>query len=224
MNLIALDLDGTLEDSRRDMTSAVHRVRKSLKLPARTDDAVLPWVNQGMETLYRNCFDDYLTQGGMVRVQQAYEADYMENVARETRLYPGIPQTLETLRELGCLAVVTNKPERISRRLLEVLGVGGFITAVVGGDTCGEIKPSPALLHAAARLCGFSSTKGRAFMIGDTAADIKMGRAFGATTVWCGWGYADSPGENPDFIARAATELPGLVRSTLDGSRDPARL
>ncbi|WDT80842.1 MAG: hypothetical protein MPW14_03405 [Candidatus Manganitrophus sp.] len=58
--MICLDLDGTLEDSRRDMISVVHRLREALGLPRRTDDAILPWVNKGMEQLYRACFDDYL--------------------------------------------------------------------------------------------------------------------------------------------------------------------
>jgi phosphoglycolate phosphatase-like HAD superfamily hydrolase len=58
MRLICFDLDGTLEDSRRDMVAAVHRVREALGLTPRSNEAVLPWVNKGMETLYRACFND----------------------------------------------------------------------------------------------------------------------------------------------------------------------
>ena len=60
MKMICLDLDGTLEDSRSDMTAAVHRVRAGLGLPSRSDEAILPWVKKGMDPLYRACFDDYL--------------------------------------------------------------------------------------------------------------------------------------------------------------------
>jgi phosphoglycolate phosphatase-like HAD superfamily hydrolase len=41
MPLVAFDLDGTLEDSRRDMVAAVDRVRRELGLPARSYDASL---------------------------------------------------------------------------------------------------------------------------------------------------------------------------------------
>ena len=217
MHLIALDLDGTLEDSRSDMAAVVHRVRARLDLPARPDEAVRPWVNRGMDQLYRACFDDHL-QGSDVRladVRARYEEDYLVNVARETRLYPGIAAALARLAELGRLAVVTNKPERISRRLLATLGVDGAFSAVIGGDTCAATKPDPRVLEEAARRCGFDAASGRAVMIGDTAADVALGRAFGAVTIWCAWGYVDDPGGKPDFTAETPEALPELVRAAL---------
>lgn len=220
--MICLDLDGTLEDSRRDMAAAVHRLRKALGLPARSGEMIFPWVNQGMDQLYRSCFDDYLkaNEAGYAEVRLRYEADYLENAAVETRLYPGIAGALKHLSRLAPLIVVTNKPERISRRLLDLLGVGAFFTDVIGGDTCGATKPDPLLLKEASRRCRFDPARGRAIMIGDTAADIKMGRAFGAATVWCAWGYVHEPGEPPDCIAPSPEVLPGLAQTLLQGT-DP---
>jgi phosphoglycolate phosphatase len=214
MTLIALDLDGTLEDSRRDMVGVAQRVRASLKLPTRPDDALLPWVNKGMDQLYRACFDDYVqgVESRVTEVRIRYEADYFDHVAVETILYPGIAPAIEQLATMGVLACVTNKPERISWRLLEVLGISKHFMAVIGGDTCPKGKPDPMVLEAAARRCGFKKTPARTVMIGDTAADLAMGRAFGATTIWCAWGYVDQPGdERPDLIARTPDQLPELV-------------
>lgn len=223
--MIGLDLDGTIEDSRGDMVAAVRRVREALQLARRSDDTILPWVNKGMESLYRACFDDYLS-GHDVRfdeVRSRYEADYLENVAVQTRLYPGMAEAIESLAEAGALALVTNKPERISRRLLEALGVDRFFSCIIGGDTCAAAKPDPILLEEAARRCGFDASGGRAVMIGDTAGDIKLGRAFGAATIWCAWGYADHPGEEADFIAEHPSALPGLVQKLFSSSPAPAR-
>lgn len=215
MTLVALDLDGTLEDSRADMVAAVERVRQTLGLPPRPASDVRPFVNAGMDALYRACFDDYLAAPDGERryatVREAYEADYFAHVAVETRLYPGIVSALDALAAHGRLACVTNKPERISRRLLEALGVGDRFSAVVGGDSCAESKPSPLMLEAAARGAGFERTPAQSFMIGDTTADIRMGKAYGATTIWCAWGYAEAPGEAPDFEARTPEELAGIV-------------
>ena len=221
MNLIGLDLDGTLEDSRSDMTAVVQRVRVGLGLPARTDDAVRPWVNKGMDQLYRACFDDYIRENNarLAEVRKRYETDYLENVAVETRLYPGISESISRLADLGRLAVITNKPERVSRRLLEVLGIDKFIGTVIGGDTCPKGKPDPMVLEEAARRCGFEKKNGRAVMIGDTEADMKLGRAFGATTIWAAWGYADRINAEPDFTAKTPADLPALVRSIL--ARNP---
>jgi 2-phosphoglycolate phosphatase len=223
-HLICLDLDGTLEDSRSDMVAAVHRVRARLGLPSRSHEAVLPWVNRGMEALYRACFDDYLQgDAGLSEVRIQYETDYLENVAVETRLYPGIAGALKHLSALAPLAAVTNKPERISRRLLDLLGVGNYFKTVIGGDTCAATKPDPLLLKEAAQRSGFDPMKGRAIMIGDTAADIKMGQAFGALTVWCVWGYAQEPDEASDFIAPSPEVLPALVETAFSFPKRPLR-
>jgi phosphoglycolate phosphatase len=218
VNLIGLDLDGTLEDSRSDMTAAVRRVRAALGLAPRGDDAIRPWVNRGMDQLYRACFDDYVNgdDSRLAVVRERYEADYVENVAHDTRLYPGIADSLARLAERGRLAVITNKPERISRRLLDMLGVGERFAAIIGGDTCAKGKPDPLVLSEAAKRCGFVAGRGRAIMIGDTAADVQLGRAFGAATIWCAWGYVDHPDEKPDFIARHPNQLPDLVGAALE--------
>jgi phosphoglycolate phosphatase len=217
VNLIGLDLDGTLEDSRTDMTAAVQRVRAALGLAPRPDGAIRPFVNRGMEQLYRACFDDYISgnDARLAVVRERYETDYLANLAHDTRLYPGIADSLATIAERGRLAVITNKPERISARLLDVLGVGKLFDAIIGGDTCTKGKPDPIVLSEAAKRCGFVADRGRAVMIGDTTADVQLGRAYGAATIWCAWGYADQPGEQPDFIARHPEQLPSLVAEAL---------
>lgn len=224
-NMICLDLDGTLEDSRRDMISVVHRLRGALGLPRRTDDAILPWVNKGMEPLYRACFDDYLQEdeARLEEVRRRYEADYLENAVCETKLYPGVAEAVNRLSKIAPLVVVTNKPERISRRLLDLLGIGKFFADVIGGDTCAVTKPDPLVLKEAALCCGFIPEKGRAVMIGDTAADIKMGRAYGAATIWCAWGYVHQPGEQPDCIAPSPEVLPALVQTLFTLPPNPTR-
>jgi phosphoglycolate phosphatase len=219
VKLIALDLDGTLEDSRADMVAAARRVRAQLGLPAREDALLAPWVSGGMDQLYARCFDDFVA-GDPARheqVRQAYEADYLECVAVTTKLYGGIEPALRELAGLGALACVTNKPERISRRLLDVLGVGSLFRAVIGGDTCLRAKPDPVMLEAAAERCGIApgageERKSRVVMIGDSTADIALANAFGATSVWCAWGYAAWEGDLPaDFVAQAPHDLAQIV-------------
>ena len=216
MHLIGIDLDGTLEDSRDDMTAVARRVRSRFHLPARDDAELRPWVNAGMDRLYRACFDDYLAAGEIVarleQVRVAYEADYHENIAVKTRLYDGIEAAVAELARLGALCCITNKPEKLSRRLLEALGIARHFVAVVGGDSCPRAKPDPIMLRAAAERAGFDPARGRAFMIGDTDGDVELARGFGATSVWCAWGYVTEPGLPPDHVARSPRALPEIVR------------
>lgn len=212
MNLVALDLDGTLEDSRADMVDAVHRVRAAYGVVARDDEAVRPHVNRGMPHLYRACFDDC---GDVDAVRAAYTADYLAHIADSTRLYDGIAGALPRLAEMATLVVVTNKPEALSEALLEALGVRGHFACVMGGDSTAEPKPSPLSLRTAAERLGFDARVGRAVMVGDSAGDVKVARAFGAASVWCAWGYVEAPGVEPDAVARHPADLPGVVAGLL---------
>ena len=211
--LIAIDLDGTIEDSRSDMVAAARRVRAAFGLPPRPDSALRPYVNAGMDLLYRACFDDYLAEDPdrYARVRSAYEADYLANVAVQTKLYTGMAGALAGLAQRGNLACVTNKPEQISRHLLSVLGVGDLFQTVVGGDSCDHIKPHPIMLRTAAERCGYAQGSVKAVMIGDTQADVQLGRAFGARTIWCAWGYVESVADPGDATAHNPEHLLRLV-------------
>ena len=224
MPLIALDLDGTLEDSRADMVASVHRVRARLGLSARPDAAVRPWVNRGMPTLYARCFDDWSgmpagDSASAARLTRDYEADYFAHIAVETRPYPGIPAALSALAGLGTLVVITNKPERLSRHLLATLGLDHHFAEVMGGDSCAEPKPSPLSLRIAAARCGISPGRDAVLMIGDSPGDIRLGHSFGAITVWCGYGYSQHPGPiAPHHQVTRPSALVACVRGALAGA------
>ena len=209
---IGIDLDGTIEDSRADMVASIHRVRSALDLPARTDDELRPWVSRGMDNLYARCFDDY---DGDESVPERYQADYLAHVADQTRLYDGMADALRHLAEVAPVVVVTNKPEHISRALLEALGVGPHVRDVVGGDTCAEAKPSPAMLEEAARRAG---STGPCVMIGDSNGDIRMAQSYGASVIWCAWGYLDAPETEPSERATDPSVLATLARRILYNS------
>ena len=216
-----IDLDGTLEDSRADMTAAARRVRARFGLPVWEDERLTPNVNRGMTELYLACFSDFVSAqaahgvsqtDALERVRLAYEADYGAHIADETRLYEGMKDTIEDLAARGKVICVTNKPEALSRRLLAALGIAASFTDVMGGDSCAECKPSCLPLQIAAERHGFDPARDAAYMIGDSAGDVRCGRAFGAKVIWCAYGYASTPGpEEPDFTAHKPMEILACV-------------
>jgi phosphoglycolate phosphatase len=216
VTLIALDLDGTLEDSRVDMVGAIVRVRERLGLPARPGAEFRDHVIRGMPHLYAHCFAEHLEGDDgrrLAGIRDAYTAEYSAHIDDTTRLYDGMAEALAALADIGRLALVTNKPEGLSDQLLRALGVRRLFGAVIGGDTCPTAKPTPApLAEAVARLGG----GGPVFMVGDSAGDIACGSAFGATTIWCQWGYKDDPGPRaPDAIAENPGALPSIIQARL---------
>jgi phosphoglycolate phosphatase len=113
--------------------------------------------------------------------------------------------------------LVTNKPEALSELLLDSLGVRSFFSAIVGGDTCHSGKPDPVTLEKAAELSGFDGDRKRVFHIGDSAGDQRCAKAYGATAIWCAWGYLDDPPTepSPDLEVAEPKQLFGLIKSRI---------
>lgn len=186
--LVCFDLDGTLEDSRVDMVAAIQSLRDALGLPTRGFEELVPWVSKGMPALYANAFDDVSDVDIQATLPERYAEAYASRIADETCLYDGIAELLMMLSNLDGvqLAVVTNKPLALSRLLLERLGVLHHFDAVIGGDTFDFAKPNPGMLQGAVEESG---STGPCVMVGDSAGDVNMAKAFGAHSIWCAWGY-----------------------------------
>ena len=67
---------------------------------------------------------------------------YREHCLRHTRLYPGVLETLRHFRGKK-MAVVTNKPVKISAYMLDQLGLSSYFDVLIGGDSLPNKKPHP---------------------------------------------------------------------------------
>jgi phosphoglycolate phosphatase len=106
----------------------------------------------------------------------------------KTRLYPGVKQTLAALAGRK-LAVLSNKMERLTRKVVELLEIASSFAAVKGGDSYGVLKPAPQGLAALIQELGGSPE--RTLMVGDKPADIVTGRGAGTHTAAVTYGYGD---------------------------------
>ena len=225
MSVVAFDLDGTLEDSRKDMVAAVVRTRRSFSLPiasryvsARTSTeewttCIAPALTTCLTPRLRNRngFEpgspDWLETYD--RIRRIYSQEYGAHIADETRLYDGILEALQSISSDGhSLALVTNKPEKLSEKLLEALGIRSMFSVIVGGDTCDNSKPHPEPLQYAVQRSGGS----QAIMVGDSQGDVRCAQAAAFPVIWCAWGYADSIAPLvPTKVAQTPPELPGII-------------
>jgi D-glycero-D-manno-heptose 1,7-bisphosphate phosphatase len=121
-------------------------------------------------------------------------------------LLPGAVEGLRRLAELGLgLAVVTNQSglrrgyfdrltlDAIHDRMRALLAQGGvqldgiYVCPHTEEDGCECRKPRPGLVRQAAAELGFDPAE--AFVLGDKACDVDLGRAVGATTFLLRTGY-----------------------------------
>jgi phosphoglycolate phosphatase len=189
VNLFVFDLDGTLIDSERDLALAVNATRSNAGLDALPHDVIASHVGNGAPVLIRKSLGPQATEE---QVQQglAFFLDYYrEHMLDHTRLYPGVEDGLRTLSQDCQLAVLTNKPERFSRMILEGLGVGGCFARIYGGNSFATKKPDPYGLSRIIR--ELATSKSRTLMVGDSAIDVHTARNAGVLS--CGVTYGLQP-------------------------------
>jgi phosphoglycolate phosphatase len=200
---VVFDLDGTLVDSRADLAAGVNRARARFALAALPVDAVVGMIGEGARRLVERAFRD----APDVPVDAALErflADYAPIATEATRPYPGIPELLEALARERPLALLTNKPEAISRAILAAFGWSPHFAVVIGGDTLAARKPDPAGLRHIAAIAGIAVE--RLTLVGDTAIDGATARAAGCAFVLVEWGFAgELERRGIEAAARAAT-------------------
>ncbi len=185
--LIVFDLDGTLVDSRRDLANAANALVTELGGTPLSEEAVGNMVGEGAAVLVRRALAasglDPEQTGALPRFLDLYD----ERLTEHTRPYEGILAILQALRARATLAVLTNKPQAATEKLLAGLDLRPFFQDVVGGDTPLGRKPDPAGLRELARRAGasFQTTT----LVGDSPIDLETGRRAGCEVVLVRYGF-----------------------------------
>jgi phosphoglycolate phosphatase len=179
--LAVLDLDGTLVDSLGDLHASVNHALAAVGLPPRSLEEVRGFVGEGARRLLERSVGaraDLLDPA-----LEAWRVHYEAHLLDRTRPYPGIEAALRGAgREL---AVLTNKPGAMARRILEGLGLAPRFRAVVGGGEAPR-KPDPGGLRALMAEAG--AGPGETVLVGDSRVDVETGRAAGVRVVAVTWG------------------------------------
>ncbi len=208
MDLLIFDLDGTLIDSKLDLAHAVNATRAHLDLPPLPHELIYSYVGNGAPMLVRRALGEEMPQETVDRALEFFLAYYRDHMLDYTVLYPGVKETLEKLDNgQRRLAVLTNKPVRISGAILDGLGVGNHFFRVYGGNSFEQKKPHPMGIEALLRESG--ATKERTLMVGDSAVDVLTARNAGIPC--CGVTYGFQPEglqtEPPDFLIERMDQI-----------------
>jgi phosphoglycolate phosphatase len=179
--LAVFDLDGTLVDSVDDLAASVSHALATLGLPPRTTGEIRGFVGEGARRLLERAVEPHgeLVLPALALWREHYEAHLLDR----TRLYPGIGAALAGAGRL--LAVHTNKPGALARKILAGLGVASRMVAVVGGDEAPR-KPDPTgTLEIMARAGAAAEDT---VFVGDSRVDVATARAAGVALVAVTWG------------------------------------
>jgi phosphoglycolate phosphatase len=190
MNLLIFDLDGTLIDSKLDLAHAVNATRLHMGLTALDHERVYSYVGNGAPVLIRRVLGPDAAEPQVEEALEFFLEYYREHYLDYTTLYPGVRESLDRLRDAHKqLAVLTNKPVRISKAILDGLAVGPHFFRVYGGNSFDFKKPHPIGVETLIREAAV--TPDQTLMIGDSSVDVRT--AINAGIRSCGVTYGFQP-------------------------------
>jgi phosphoglycolate phosphatase len=212
---LIFDLDGTLIDSEKDLVLSVNAMLRQLGRAELAEETISGYIGQGAPVLIARALGNgaagAVTDEEQKRALQFFLGYYEEHKMDNTRAYPGVAEALAELRGYP-MAVLTNKPHRISRRILEALGLAGYFRAIYGGNSFETKKPDP--LGAQTILHEFGVAPGEALLIGDSEIDVQTARNAGtlAAVVTYGFGVYDRTAHPADVYLDSLTALIPMLR------------
>lgn len=217
LRLVMYDLDGTLVDSVPDLAIATDGMLEDMNLPKAGEEKVRLWIGNGIPILVKRALVDDMDgdRPGIVgreifvKAYESFKHHYSVEVGKHSCLYPGIKEFLQAMADKGTQqAVVTNKSELFTSKLLKMMGIDHFFQLSLGGDSLDQQKPHPMpLLHAMEH---FGVSKQHSIMIGDSSNDIKAAKAAGIRVIGLPYGYNHGEpieSSGPDLVVNNLTEL-----------------
>jgi phosphoglycolate phosphatase len=219
IKLVVFDLDGTLIDSERDLAAAVNAMlvkygRKELPI-----DVIGTYIGDGAPMLIRRALGDPADREFLQDALNYFLLYYREHKLDSTCLYGGIR---EALQQIGShngvgrqMAVLTNKPVRVSRDILAGLGVNSSFFQVYGGNSFDTKKPDPLGANTLIKEAGVSPEE--TVMVGDSQVDVLTARNAGLWSVGVTYGFAPRTLEQviPDVLVDTPAELASALNGEL---------
>jgi phosphoglycolate phosphatase len=209
---LIFDLDGTLIDSKRDLILSVNAMLRELGREELHEDTISGYIGHGAPQLVGQALGNGASEEERDRALKYFLSYYEDHKMDSTCAYPGVPEALDQLADYP-MAILTNKPVRISARILEALGLAKYFRAVYGGNSFATKKPDP--LGANTILRELVAAPGEAILIGDSEVDVQTARNAGtlAAAVNYGFGTHDRAAHPADLYLDRLTDLVPLLRN-----------
>jgi len=190
VSLCIFDLDGTLIDSRLDLANSVNAMLAEAGRPPLEHPVIFSYVGNGAPVLVRKALGPEASEDQVAHSLKYFIDYYRDHAMDDTTLYPGVRDALDRLHAGGVqLAILTNKPVRISESIMNALGLTPMLFRVYGGNSFDQKKPNPIGIDTLRREAGIDAHQ--TWMVGDSIVDMQTARNAGVYS--CGVTYGLQP-------------------------------
>ena len=187
--IVIFDMDGTLIDSKKDITISVNYVREQhYNLTPLSEEFIVEAINKEVRNL-PELF--YGTQEYQKKDMLLFEEHYEKQCVQNPYLYEGIQEMLEALKCADVkLSVATNAPTKFAQRMLESLGVAQMFDVIIGADSVQSSKPNPEMLYHILSFYGYNEALDSAWMVGDNSKDMQSAYNANINALFATWGFS----------------------------------
>jgi phosphoglycolate phosphatase len=217
---ILFDLDGTLVDTAPDLLASLNAVLTRVGHRPVVPSELRSMVGHGVKALFERAFRETgtaVSAGQLADYGGEFLAHYRANIARESRPFPQVPETLKRLADAGAmLGVCTNKPQELTDLLLAQLDLARHFGAVYGGGRASRSKPDPRHVLELVEALG---SPARVVMVGDSTVDVTAARAAQIPVIVMTYGYTPVAAQDlgADAVADDFSALPELILRLAEG-------
>ena len=192
--LLIFDLDGTLADTREDIANAVNLTRAHYRLAPLSLERVVSYVGNGSRTLIERSFSDQPDTDAATALC-VFSDMYARHLIGKSRLYPGVEATLYRLHAEGVpMAVLSNKPGDLCRRIISHFQLESYFFKVIGGGDLPALKPDPGGIFHILDQCESPVAPESVWMVGDHWTDLETASRAKIKSAFCRYGFGDRKG------------------------------
>jgi phosphoglycolate phosphatase len=185
---VFFDLDGTLADTAPDLVAAINQLLIDRNLSPKPYLFLRPYASAGARGLLEGAFGITPDHADYIALRDEFMHNYEKALLVDSVLFDGISHLLDQIEEAKIpWGIVTNKGERFTHPLTELMGLRQRAASTVSGDTTPYPKPHPAPILHAAKIANIDPTK--SIYVGDDIRDVIAGKAAGMHTVAAAYGY-----------------------------------
>jgi len=211
IDFMIFDFDGTLVQSCQDLAAAVNYALRRLGAPILDLNTVKHFIGDGVKKLIERSLGDE-RKGDLDKAREIFLSYYEDHLLDTTSLYPGVLEILDHFHGIHKV-IITNKPENLTLKIAQGLGVDGYFEEIVGMDSRSYVKPDKRLLLP--YLDKFSVDKEKTVVIGDGVNDVRLAKNAGVMSCALLNGLTDRNqlfALEPDFSCERISELKDLFR------------
>ena len=205
---VAFDLDGTLTDPKRGLTSAFAYGLRKIGLRVDDVESLKKFIGPPLRDSFR---DEYgLSEQDADDALMLFREYFGVYGWWDNELYEGIHDLLASLKAAGkTLVLATSKPEVYSSKILKLFGLSDYFDFAEGASFDRSREKKCDVLEYALSMVGADSVEGKrsAVLVGDTRFDAEGARLCGVDSIGVTYGY----GTEAELLAEGATYIAKTV-------------